>query len=80
MNSSTVFTGRLAGTQSTAPLDMAIAVNGTIVATAPAIAPRQGAPRIFSVLIPESSLRDGANAVELFAIEAGPALRPLGGT
>jgi Sulfatase len=73
-------TGRLAGAQSTAPLDMAIDVNGTIVATAPAIAPRQGAPRIFSVLIPESSLRDGENAVQLFAIEPGPALRPLGGT
>ena len=59
---------------------MAIAVNGTIVATAPTIAPRQGAPRIFSVLIPESSLREGANSVELFAIENGSALRRLGGT
>jgi hypothetical protein len=73
-------TGRLAGTASTAPLDMAIAVNGTIVATAPTIAPRQGAPRIFSVLIPESSLREGVNSVDLFAIENGSALRRLGGT
>jgi hypothetical protein len=73
-------TGTLAGTESTAPLDVAIAVNGTIVATAPAIAKRQGAARIFSVLIPESSLRAGANSVELFRIEDGPALRPLGGT
>jgi hypothetical protein len=73
-------TGRLAGSSSTAQLDLAIAVNGTIVATAPAFAPRQGGTRIFSALIPESSLRAGANTVQLFAIENGPALRPVGGT
>jgi len=71
-------TGRLAGSERTAPLDLAIAVNGTIAATAPAIAPRDGATRIFTLLIPESSLHDGANTVELFAIENGRALRPLG--
>ena len=34
-------------------------------------------------MIPEDSLREGANTVQLFAIEGGPdtpALRPLGGT
>ena len=35
------------------------------------------------MIIPEGSLREGANTVQLFAIEGGrqtPALRPLGGT
>lgn len=76
-------TGRLTGPGSTNPLDIAIAVNGTIEATASAFAPTQGASRIFSALVPETSLRAGANTVQLFAIEGSagaPSLRPLGGT
>ena len=76
-------TGRLAGPGSRDPLDLAIAINGTIEATAPAIALNQSSSRLFTVMIPESSLREGANVVQLFAIEGGrdtPALRPLGGT
>ena len=74
-------TGRLAGPGSGAPLDLAVAVNGTIAATAPAIAQGQS-PSVFTMIIPEGSLREGANTVQLFAIEGGqtPALRPLGGT
>jgi hypothetical protein len=74
-------TGRLAGAGSQAALDLAVAVNGTIVATAPALA--RGSSRFFTAMIAESSLREGANTVQLFAIEGGrgaPALRPLGGT
>ncbi len=76
-------TGRLAGPGSSAPLDLAVAVNGLIQATAPAIALDQTSPRLFTMMIPEDSLREGANTVQLFAIEGGrdtPALRPLGAT
>ncbi len=64
-------TGRLAGPGSRAPLDLAVAVNGTIEATAPAIALDPSSNRLFTVMIPESSLRQGANTVQLFAIEGG---------
>ncbi len=76
-------TGRLAGPGSGDPLDLAVAVNGTIEATAPAIALTGSPSRLFTVMIPESSLRDGANTVQLFAIEGSresPTLRPVGGT
>jgi hypothetical protein len=75
-------TGRLAGPRSREPLDLAVAINGTIEATAPAFAFRRRSSRLFSVLIPEGSLREGANTVQLFGIEGdrAPALRPLGGT
>ncbi len=74
-------TGRLAGPRSREPHDLAIAINGTIEATAPAFAPRRRATRLFSALIPEESLRQGANTVQLFSIEGNgraPALRPIG--
>ena len=64
-------TGRLAGPGSGAPLDLAVAVNGLIQATAPAVALDQTSPRLFTVMIPEDSLREGANTVQLFAIEGG---------
>ena len=76
-------TGQLAGPGSRDPVDLAIVVNGIIEVTAPAIALKGRPSRLFTVMIPESSLREGANTVELFAIEGGrgtPALRPLGGT
>jgi len=73
--------GRLTGPGSQSPHDVAIAVNGTIVATAPTLKGPSG--YVLSVMIPESSLHEGANTVQLYAIEGGsgaPALRPLGGT
>lgn len=66
--------GLLAGSGSRTDHDVAVAVNGTIAATAPTVAPQRGARRLFSVLIPESSLHDGSNQIELFAI------RPRAGT
>jgi hypothetical protein len=74
-------TGRLAGPHSRDPHDLAIAINGTIEATAPAFAFHRSSSRLFSVLVPEESLREGANTVQLFSIEGNrraPALRPLG--
>jgi hypothetical protein len=56
-------------------LDLAVAVNGTIVATAPTLS-LHGA-QLFSLLIPEESLQAGRNDVRLYAIERGSALRPL---
>jgi Sulfatase len=70
--------GRLSG--SPKDTNLAIAVNGTIEATAPTIRVHRG--RVFSVLIPESSLHAGTNRVEVFGIvraPGGPRLRPLTG-
>jgi hypothetical protein len=67
--------GRLARSKA---MNLAIAVNGTIVSTAPTI--RVHRQRLFSALIPESSLHPGSNGIEVFAIvraPGGPRLRPL---
>jgi hypothetical protein len=71
--------GKLTGTGNRKKLNIAVAVNGTVVATAPTFAPRRGAAQLFSVLVPESSLRDGKNNVELYALigHGTPRLRPL---
>jgi hypothetical protein len=61
--------GLLAGSRSRRAHDIAVAVNGTIAATAPAVAPRPGARRLFSLLVPEQALRNGVNEIELFVIE-----------
>jgi hypothetical protein len=67
--------GRISGRDSGKPLDLAVAVNGTVVATAPTFSTR--GRRLFSVQIPEAALHDGSNRVQLFAVTRGPALRPL---
>jgi Sulfatase len=73
--------GRLSGSGSHRPTDLAIALNGTIVATAPTITPSPHARQAFTALVPESSLGERANRLEVFAIERredGERLRPLG--
>jgi hypothetical protein len=67
--------GRISGRDSGKALELAVAVNGTVVATAPTFSTR--GRRLFSVQIPEASLHDGGNQVRFFAISRGPALRPL---
>jgi hypothetical protein len=71
--------GKLTGKGNRTKLNIGVAVNGTVVATAPTFAPRRGAGQLFSVLVPESSLRDGRNSVELYALlgRGTPRLRPL---
>jgi hypothetical protein len=72
--------GRLAGPASRKPTDVAVAVGGTIVATAPTVAPHPNSPGVITVVIPESALRDGRNQIDVFAIagrDGKPALRPL---
>jgi hypothetical protein len=61
--------GLLAGSGSRSAHDIAVAVNGTIAATAPTVAARPGARQLFSLLVPEQALRNGVNEIELFAIE-----------
>jgi hypothetical protein len=68
--------GRLTGRGSTKRRDLAVAVNGTIVATGPTFARRRGS-QLFSVLVPEASLREGGNSVKLYALGSGNQLRPL---
>jgi len=69
--------GELTGRGSRRQVDLAVAVNGTVVATAPTFAPRRGATQLFSVLVPERSFREGRNGVKLYAIGAGMRLRQL---
>jgi sulfatase-like protein len=72
--------GVLSGSGSRKSTDVAVAVNGTIAATAPTVAPRRGAPQVFSLVMPENALHDGANRVEIFAIRprgGEPQLQPL---
>jgi hypothetical protein len=72
--------GLLSGSGSRKDLDVAVAVDGTIAATAPTVAPRPGAGRLFSLVIPERALHDGANRIGVFAIKARPGqlrLEPL---
>ena len=76
-------TGRLVGPGSDSGLDLAIAVNGNIEATAPAFKNEGTSSYIFSALVPEPSLRAGANTVQVFAIESAgssTSLRLLGAT
>lgn len=69
--------GGLSGRGSSRRRDLAVAVNGTIVATGPTFAPAPKGRQLFSVLVPEASLRDGRNAVAVYAIGAGNYLRRL---
>ena len=71
---------RLSGPGSDKATDIAVAVNGTIAATAPSLTPRPGTSHYFSALVPEDRLHEGANTIEILAIVrggGGPALRPL---
>jgi hypothetical protein len=55
--------------------DLAVALGGRIVATARSYA--FGGDERYSVLVPESALRAGANEVELFWVRPGPVLVPV---
>jgi Sulfatase len=68
--------GRLTGNGSRATIDVAIAINGTIAATAPTVAPHPNGEGVFSALVPRDALRNGNNALEVYAIERDPAGRP----
>ncbi len=66
-------TGRLPGTPPGAMRDLAVAVNGRIRAVGRSFHLRGRAMEFFSLIVPESALRQGSNRVELFEV------RPDGG-
>jgi hypothetical protein len=75
----TQIAGRIRGTGPTAERDIAVAVNGRIEAvgrTFHLVAPADPVES-FSVMVPEESLRDGRNLVEVFEVVDGDTLVPL---
>jgi hypothetical protein len=63
-------TGHISGGEGDAPRDLAVSVNGRLVAVARSFL-FEGEERV-SVLVPESALRSGANDVELYWVTRGP--------
>jgi hypothetical protein len=68
-------TGRISGGDAEAPRDLAVAVNGRIVAVARSFV-FEGEERL-SVLFPEAALRSGANDIELYWVTSGAVLHTL---
>jgi hypothetical protein len=69
----THITGRLAGRGASRHGTVAVAVNDVIVATSPVFALNGVRGRLFSVMVPESSLREGRNDMRIFGVGHGPA-------
>jgi hypothetical protein len=68
-------TGRIEGGDEDAPRDLAVSVNGRVVAVARTYVFEE--EERLSVLVPESALRNGVNDVELYWVTSGPVLRTL---
>jgi hypothetical protein len=62
--------GRIRGSAPTAERDIAIAVNGRIAAVGRSFHLRGEQVESYSVMVPESSLREGRNTVEVLQVEA----------
>jgi hypothetical protein len=58
-------TGRLSGRSHR---DLAVAVNGYVVATVPSFRRSRRGPQLFSALIPEEAFHEGANQVDIFEV------------
>ena len=73
-------TGRIEGDGRRSRRELAVAVNGRIAAVAPSVFLRDdGGAERFSAMVPDHALRAGANEVEVYEVDPGPALRPLTG-
>jgi Sulfatase len=72
-------TGRLSGVGPGQERDLAVAVNGRIRALGRSFHLWRREREYFSMIVPESALRDGANRVELFEVRPAGTLVPLGG-
>ena len=59
--------------------DIAIAVNGTVRAVGNTFTLATGGGEILAVMVPQSSIRDGRNSVEVFEVVGGARLRRMGG-
>ena len=70
-------TGSIDGGDGVALRDLAVAVNGRIRATGRSFRLRGKPAEHFSMLVPEESLRPGANEVELFEVRPDGRLAPL---
>jgi hypothetical protein len=71
-------TGRVSG-GGAPPRQIAIGVNGKVRATGTTFRLSNGGGELFGVLVPESSLRQGANKVEVFEVDGGLRLLRMGG-
>jgi len=71
--------GRIYGVPSGTERDLAVAVNGRIRALGRSFHLWRNEREYFSMMVPESALRDGANRIEVYAVHDGDALSPLGG-
>jgi hypothetical protein len=77
----TLVTGRITGPGTPGSRDIAVAVNGRIVATAPTFGLAGSNSESFSALVPETSFRDGPNRVQILWVRgssAAPQLSLLG--
>jgi hypothetical protein len=71
-------TGKVSGADGR--LDVAIAVNGVVRAVSNTFKLATGGDELIAALIPPSSLRDGANTVEVYEVTSNGALASMGGT
>ena len=69
------FTGRLTGAHSYAKRDLALAINGRVAALGRTFRLRGSREERFSMLVPESALREGANEAALFEAQGKGLLR-----
>jgi hypothetical protein len=65
-------TGHITGPGTPESRDIAVTINGRIVATAPTFELADSSVENFSVLVPETSFRDGANRVQVLWIRGTP--------
>jgi hypothetical protein len=65
-------TGHIMGPGTPESRDIAVTINGRIVATAPTFELADSSVENFSVLVPETSFRDGANRVQVLWIRGTP--------
>ncbi len=66
-----LLTGEVSGSGSEKPLNLAVAVNGTICAVSPTVQ-IEDTPHAFFIIVPEESFRAGGKQVDLFVVHESP--------
>jgi hypothetical protein len=64
-------TGRLSGGAGRRHRDLAVAVNGLIVATVPSFRGSRRGAQLFSAIVPEEAFHEGRNHVDVFTVKRG---------